>query len=76
MILHDSEGRPKFAIDLRFMVVVLVLGAALLVVFLFHPNHKPIGSCAEMNLKGFTRVTPKNSDFNPALDKNHDGVEC
>lgn len=76
MILHDQQGRPKFAIDIRFLIVVLVVGFVFLLVVLFKPQHTPVGSCAEMNLKGFTSVTPKNKYFNPALDRDNDGIEC
>lgn len=76
MILHDEQGRPKFAIDIRFLIVVLIVGLVFLLVVLFKPQHSPIGSCAQLNLKGFTKVTPSNGLFNKALDKNNDGVEC
>lgn len=76
MILHDEQGRPKFAIDIRFLVGVAIVGLIFLSVVLFKPQHTPVGSCAEMNLKGYTKVTPKNDLFNKALDKNNDGIEC
>lgn len=76
MILHDSDGRPKFAVDVRFLIITLILGFILLLIILFRPQTTPVGSCAEMNLKGYTSVTPKNKYFNTALDRDNDGIEC
>lgn len=68
--------KPGIYINKKFLVVCLVVFVVASAYLLFRPIPKPVGSCAEMNIKGFTKVTHKNKLFNPALDRNHDGVEC
>lgn len=70
------DNKKVYFVNKKFLLGFIILFAVLIGYVLFKPLPNPVGSCAEMNLKGFTRVTPKNKSFNPALDKNHDGVEC
>lgn len=70
------DSSKVYFIHKKFFLICVLILAFIVGWILFRPQAKPVGSCAQMNLKGFTRVTPKNSNFNPALDRNHDGVEC
>lgn len=76
--MKGDDGRSKYFVDSKLFsyFTVLVLVVIVLAVVLYKPRGSMASNCADMNIKGYTDVTPKNHLFNPALDKNHDGVEC
>lgn len=78
MKLFDERGRAKYAIDRKF--VFLVIGIITFVILLFwyvRTMAKPvIYSCTQLEAAGYHDIKKGSTLYRPQLDRDKDGVAC
>lgn len=74
------DGKSKYFVDRKFTIYMVAFIVTVTLVILYAVNHPrktyPYTSCPAMNVAGYYGVTSKQPQYNPALDKDHNGIEC
>lgn len=77
MKLFDAQGRPKIAIDKKFLIILGIITFLILLFWYVKTMAKPIFySCTQAKAAGYHDIPRSSSLYRPDLDKDMDGYAC
>lgn len=76
MRLFDEQGRPKLAIDQKFIICIMVTIILSILTGLFLASHMKSASKLQCQDIGRVNIHRGDKDYYPSLDSDHDGIAC